>query len=309
MNNKITNPFLKQMLAEIASNATKGRMVDLNWTEINEAKKKKTIKKEAAKRPPQEDPTAGTEDETPTQPPSPSGAPDAGDQVPADGDSGLPDLGSDPAQETPPAETDGMGGSDVPPSEPPAEDPEQAQADAEKAKADVEQAKAEKGQAEKELEDQAYIKLSSQSGTQFLLSKLLDHAFKTNTIDALAGEMVGKLKVDTPEDMSTFIEELSPFMVIPGMAQLISSMKELATKQNPSEKSPETGEEPAPGEMQEVDHSNNDATDPTHQLQQNDAPVKTGSDRKKGKYPWSDDWDQSEKEGGYKDVTGKWNNK
>lgn len=242
MNNKITNPFLKQMLTEIASNTGKGRMTDINWAVLNEAKKKKTLKKEVAKRPPQEDPTIGGEDENPAQPSQevpPEAAPDAGNQIPpggdAGGDAGLPDLGTEPGTEDPLSDTP----SDMPPSEPSVEDPEQAQADAEKAKADVEQAKAEKDQAEKELEDQSYIKLNSQSGTQFLLSKLLDHAFKTNTTDALAGEMVGKLKIDTPEDMSAFVEELAPFMVIPGMAQLVSSMKGLATKQNPAEEEPE----------------------------------------------------------------------
>jgi hypothetical protein len=243
MNNKTTNPFLKQMIAEIARKTEQGR---INWP-LNEAKKKKTLKKEVAKRPPQEDPNAGVEDENPNQPPSPEApspeaAPDAGNEVPPDSGAGLPDLGAEPGQEDPAAAAGDLGG-DMPPSEPAGEDPEAAQADAEDAKAKVDQATAEKDQAEKELEDQAYIKLNSHSGTQFLLSKLLDHAFKTNTIDALAGEMVGKLKVDTPEDMTAFVEELAPFMIIPGMAQLISSMKGLATKQAPAGNPPESPDE------------------------------------------------------------------
>jgi hypothetical protein len=240
MNNKITNPFLKQMISEISSQTVKGRMLDINWSVLTEAKKKKTLKKEAAKRPPQppqEDPNAGTED-VPEQPPQGAapeagggeGLPDLGGGAPdAGGDAGLPDLGGGDAAGDPMAGAPNAGGGDASP-----EDAEQAQADAEEAKADVEQAKAEKDQAEKELEDQAYIKINSHGGTQFLLSKILSSAFKTNTIDALASEMVGKLKIDTPEDMSAFIEELAPFMTIQGMAQLVSSMKGLATKQSPA---------------------------------------------------------------------------
>jgi hypothetical protein len=239
MNNKITNPFLKQMLTEISSKTTQGRIVDVSWASINEAKKKKTLKKEVAKRPPQEDPNAGIEDENPAQPPAeePATAPDAGGQEPPAGDTGLPDLGAEqPGQEAPPPD---LGGEAPAPDQPSPEDADQAQDDAAKAKAELEKAKAEKDQAEDELQDQSYIKLGSHGGTNFLLSKILDHAFKTNTIDALAGEMVGKLKIDTPEDMSAFIEELAPFMVIPGMAQLISSMKGLATKQAPTVDTPE----------------------------------------------------------------------
>lgn len=241
MNNKITNPFLKQILTEISSKTTEGRIVDINWMALNEAKKKKTLKKEAAKRPPQEDPNAGIENEKPTQPPAeePAPTPDAGGQEPPAGDAGLPDLGAEQPGQEAPAPDLGGGEAPAPDQQPDGEDADQAQDDAAKAKAELEKAKAEKDQAEDELQDQSYIKLGSHGGTNFLLSKILDHAFKTNTIDALAGEMVGKLKIDTPEDMSAFIEELAPFMVIPGMAQLISSMKGLATKQAPTTDTPE----------------------------------------------------------------------
>jgi hypothetical protein len=247
--NKTTNPFLKQMLTEISRKTTEGRLVDINWQVINEAKKKKTLKKEVAKRPPQEDPNA--EDETPQKAaPQPDAAPEpsAGKEDPAGGDAGMPDIGGAPGQEAPAPDAGGAPEApDAPPSEPKPEDAGQAQDDASKAKAELEKAKAEKDQAEQELQDESYIKLNSHAGTQFLLSKILDHAFKTNTIDALAGEMVGKLKIETPEDMSSFIEELAPFMVIPGMAQLISSMKGLATKQAPAGNPGEEAEqEPQP---------------------------------------------------------------
>ena len=117
------------------------------------------------------------------------------------------------------------------------EDSDQAQADAAEAKAELEKAKAEKDQAEKEIKKHSYIKLGSGAGTQFLLGKILDHAFKTNTIDALASEMVQKLKITTPEDMNAFSEETATYRVIPGMPELLSSMKTMATNQ------PETSEE------------------------------------------------------------------
>jgi hypothetical protein len=111
------------------------------------------------------------------------------------------------------------------------EDADEAQADAVKAKAELEKAKAEKDQAEKELKKQSYIKLASGAGTQFMISKILNHAFKTNTIDSLASEMVQKLKIQTPEDMVSFSEDTAPYRVIPGMPELLSSMKTMATKQ------------------------------------------------------------------------------
>ena len=231
MNNKITNPFLKQMLAEISSKTTQGRIVDINWSVLNEAKKKKTLKKESAKRPPQEDPDTDVGN-NPGQPPAgaePFKSPNSGGQEPGNADT-TPDAGAEQPEREAPATAP-----EAPEQQPAGDDAAQAQDDAVKAKAELERAKAEKDQAEDELKDQSYIKLGSHEGTNFLLGKILSHAFKTNTIDALAGEMVGKLKIDTPEDMSAFTEELAPFMVIPGMAQLVSSMKELATKQNPAQ--------------------------------------------------------------------------
>jgi hypothetical protein len=222
MNNKITNPYLKKLISEISTNASKGRF-DLSWSVIEEAKNKKKLKKEAGeKRPAPSDADAtadsllGGADETPKNPKQ-AGAPAAGAPAPAKADANLE------------ADAEDTAGS---------EETDQAKKDATKAKAELEKAKAEKEQAEKEIKKHAYISLGSSSGTQFLLGKVLDHAFKTNTIDALAGEMVNTLKINTPEDLSNFSEDVVTYMNIPGMPELLSSMKTLANKE------PETPEEP-----------------------------------------------------------------
>ena len=222
MNNKITHPYLKKLISEISTNASKGRF-DLSWSVIEEAKNKKKLKKEAGeKRPAPSDADAtadsllGGADETPKNPKQ-AGAPAAGAPAPAKADANLE------------ADAEDTAGS---------EETDQAKQDAAKAKAELEKAKAEKEQAEKEIKKHAYISLGSSSGTQFLLGKVLDHAFKTNTIDALAGEMVNTLKINTPEDLSNFSEDVVTYMNIPGMPELLSSMKTLANKE------PETPEEP-----------------------------------------------------------------
>lgn len=226
MNNKINNPYLKKLISEISTNASKGRL-DLSWSVIEEAKKKKKVKEaeEKKKDEPSADaggdlPPLGGADETPKNAgqekptPSTTKAPVKADSAPK-------------ADAAPEADT----GTD-------AEEADKAKEDAAKAKAELEKAKAEKDQAEKEIKKQAYISLGSSSGTQFLLGKVLDHAFKTNTIDALAGEMVNTLKINTPEDLSNFSEDVVTYMNIPGMPELLSSMKTLANKE------PETPEEP-----------------------------------------------------------------
>lgn len=47
MNNKIDNPFLKQLISEIANKATEGRVSGLSWETLTESNSKK-LKKEAA---------------------------------------------------------------------------------------------------------------------------------------------------------------------------------------------------------------------------------------------------------------------
>jgi hypothetical protein len=291
MSNKITNPFLKQLISGISQKATQGRITGVDWNILEEAKKnkkvaKKTLKKEGDEKKPSQQPEdryewendpyhsrqfeksdvswreydkkmnpesyrvkeadekknpaddageedagglppLGGKDEAPTnEPKANAGGKDADAGAPPDG--GKEDAGTDA-----PAGLDAEeGGAE--------EDSEEAQADAAEAKAELEKAKAEKDQAEKEIKKHSYIKLGSNSGTQFLLGKILDHAFKTNTIDALAGEMVQKLKITTPEDINAFSEETASYRVIPGFPELLSSMKTMATKQPE-----ETEEEPS----------------------------------------------------------------
>lgn len=219
--NKINNPYLKQLISEIANKTAEGRITGVSWGLIDEAKKKKSLKKEAdekkkdapAEEPAGDLPQLGGADETSKDAPA--------DKSAAPKKDAAPDAGSEPA---------------APEAGP--EDADKAKEDAAKAKAELEKAKAEKDQAEKEIKKQSYVSLGSSSGTQFLLGKVLDHAFKTNTIDALAGEMVEKLKITTPDDVDNFSEDVATYMAIPGMPQLLSSMKTLASKQ------PEKTEEP-----------------------------------------------------------------
>ena len=293
MSNKITNPFLKQLISGISQKATQGRITGVDWNVIEEAKKnkkvaKKTLKKESDEKKPsqqpedryeweddpyhsrqfeksdvswreydmkmnpesyrvkeadekkkpeddldsllgkggEETPTGGKDEEPTNEPKAKQDGKDAGAGAPPDG--GEEDTGADAPAGL--GDEEGAG----------AEDSEEAQADAAEAKAELEKAMAEKDQAEKEIKKHSYIKLGSNSGTQFLLGKILDHAFKTNTIDALAGEMVQKLKITTPEDINAFSEETASYRVIPGFPELLSSMKTMATKQPE-----ETEEEPS----------------------------------------------------------------
>lgn len=224
MNNKINNPYLKKLISEISNNTSKGR-ISVDWGIVNEAKKKKV--KEADEKKPDEQtadaggdlPPLGGANEKPKA---------AGQEKPASGADKAPfKANSTPKADAAPkadAEPKPDSGSD-------AEGADKAKEDAAKAKAELEKAKAEKNQAEKEIKKQSYINLGSSSGTQFLLGKVLDHAFKTNTIDALAGEMVNTLKINTPEDLSNFSEDVVTYMNIPGMPELLSSMKTLANKE------------------------------------------------------------------------------
>ncbi len=226
MNNKITNPYLKQLLSEISNNANKNRLSDLSWEAIYEARKKTGVKKEQdekKKDAPAEEPAA---DETGGDLPPLGGA----DETPKDTNAAkpAPEAGAKPTDKADVAPEAGVTAGTEDTEE---DEADQAKADAAKAKAELEKAKAEKEAAEKEIEKNKYVTIGSSGGTQFLLSKVLDHAFKSNTIDSLAAEMVEKLKVQTPEDMDAFSEDVVTYMTIPGMPELISSMKTLATKQ------------------------------------------------------------------------------
>lgn len=234
MNN---NPFLKQLISEIANKANEGR-VDSNfgWGVLSEGKKKKKVveadEKPAKKKlpePTEEEPSQEPEAQEPQQSEEPKG-PDAGGDLPDFGggekggdEGGLPDLGADKGGE----------GEAAPEGEAPSdEDVADAQADANEKKAELEKAKAEKDQAEQEIEKNSYVKLGSSGGVQYLLGKILDHAFKTNSIDALASEMVQKLRIQTPEDFQAFSEEVAPYKILPGIGELLGSMKTMATKQS-----------------------------------------------------------------------------
>ena len=248
MSNKITNPFLKQLISGISQKATEGRINNISWSTLSEAKsylKTEAGEKDAkapaddilgdtsAKNAPAQPETGGTED------PAATGGDAAADPLAGAADGGAAaatgeDAEADPLAGDAGAEAEAEAGGD--------EDPAQAQADAVKAKAELEKAKAEKDQAEEELENQSYIKLKSSSGTQFLLSKILNQAFRTNTIDALASEMVQKLNIKTKDDVSAFSQDVAAFKVLPGMPQLITSMGTMAEKQ-PAQASPEQGTE------------------------------------------------------------------
>ncbi len=224
---KIDNPFLKQLISNIGQKASTGRMGEVSWGILSEAKKTKkssNVIKLKEEKPIDEKPEDDKTDELP--------------ELPSDGEKGgedkapieKPELPMDktpteePSQDEAPAADDG-------------EDVDQAKADAAEKKAELEKAKAEKDQAEKEIKKNAYIRLNSNEGVHFLLGKLLDHAFKTDSIDSLAGEMVQKLKIEKPEDFSMFSEEVASFMTIPGMGELVNSMKAMANKapENPEE--------------------------------------------------------------------------
>lgn len=239
MNNKISNPLLKQLIAEIAGKANQGRINDLSWGAIYETKQK-ALRKEADEK----SPDTSAEDKGGEDLP-PLGKTDAstgGEEKSSEKGGELPPLGGEkPAPSAPkkdagpqPKSSD-KAAAPAAPSKPDDAKGDQGEADkakedAAKAKAELEKAKAEKAAAEKELEQNKYVKLTSSGGTQFLLGKVVDHAFKSGEIDALAGEMVEKLKIKTPEDMSLFSKDMVTYMNIPGMPELISSMKAMATK-------------------------------------------------------------------------------
>ena len=252
MNKQLENPFLKQLVSNIASKANQGRITNLTWGTLAEARKKKSVKegnmapKKTKPAPTEEDPAdeKPADDVGPAGSPPPKGNPDLGADTGSEGGGeedagGLPDLGGgglgDLGGTDAGGAPDSTGGLDA--DVPPEEDAGEVQADATAAKAELEKAKAEKDQAEKEIKKQSHVNLVSSSGVHFLLGKLVDHAFKTNTIDSLAAEMTGKLKIQTPEDFSNFSEEISPFRSIPGVSELLAAMKGMAGKQ------PDTAEE------------------------------------------------------------------
>lgn len=227
MNNKITNPYLKQLISEISDKTVKGRIVDVSWKVIEESKKRGKLKKEADAKSKNisTDKEKASKDGTsplPQNPPAKDTKVAGLGDVPSTEQSAKTDLPSldsapqDPAAEKP-SEKGPEGAADV----------EKAKADATKAKAELEKAKAEKDQAEKEIEQQSHVKLTSKAGVNFLLRKIIGDALKTNSIDAFAAELVDKLKLKDENDYALFVNEMAPFRIIPGIGELLASMKGL----------------------------------------------------------------------------------
>jgi len=195
---KPNNPYLKQIITEISKHALTGRIY---LKEVEDTDKSADDV---------EEPVASGEDkEAPAE--EPSKEPDAAE----------PKADEKPEADAEPTDADESGDEDV-----------EAEADEEeekalKAKADLEKAKAEKTAAEKELQKQSYIKLNTSSGVRYLLDKIVTPAFESNTIDALAGEMIEKLKIDDKEKYQKFSAEMGQYTNIPGVVNLLSSMKNM----------------------------------------------------------------------------------
>lgn len=235
MNNKISNPFLKQLISEISNKTNQGRMTDVVWGSLTEGKKKNTLKKEAAPQPTEEEPApeeAGKEtpqNETPPaqeNPPAPNANVAGLGDVPSTEQSDqadLPPMDAQPQDAAP----DGSGEEEV----------DKAKEDAVKSKAELEKAKAEKDQAEKEIEQQSHVKLVSKAGVTFLLSKIIGGAVQTNSVDAFAAELVDKLKLETEEDYASFANEMAPFRIIPGIGELLTAVKGLIGATPPDQES------------------------------------------------------------------------
>lgn len=224
MNNKISNPLLKNLISEIANKANQGRIKDLSWGAIYEAKKKKVANEATEKK--LDEPT---------------------EDIPSDGDTGdttsgdktskksLPPLGKSPQGVEKKSDTIAEP-SDAPEGNVDQEDVEKAKQDATKAKAELEKSKAETSAAEKELKKHGYIRLASQGGITFLLKKLVTPAAMSNTLDALVPEMMEGLHIKTKKDVDAFKADSALHMTVEGMSDLIEKMESLA------EKAPETTE-------------------------------------------------------------------
>lgn len=211
------NKALQQILHGIGQHANSGRLT-ISWSTLTESRNRRIREAEGDKE----------EKDVPDLPDLESDAKRDKQKTPKGGqeEPNLPDLPSDDAgdegsTDEPKPDAAVGGESDT-------EDVDAVKADAEKAKAELEKAKAEKDQAEQELEQNSYIKLNTPSGISFLLGKLLDKAFKTNTIDSLASDFVNKLKITNPDDFSTFSADMVPYKNLVGMAEFLQSVKTLS---------------------------------------------------------------------------------
>lgn len=243
MNNKITNPYLKQLISEISNKASEGRVVGLSWETLLEADGDKKPKDSETNK--EEAPQKGTEKAGQKQASAPAAASGESDLL---GSVGTKELGTGgdaaaagdaPAASGTATPDSAAGGAET---GDPKADVAKAQADTAKTKAELEKAKAEKAQAEKELKDQSYIKLNSNAGVRFLLSKLLYYANRTGTLETLGTELAEKLKISTPDDFKVFDEDLikSKYKDINHILKLVDQIKLQAT-----EKPDQPQEEPA----------------------------------------------------------------
>ena len=240
MNNKISNPFLKQLILEISNKTNQGRMTDVAWGSLTEGKKKKTLKKEAAPQPKKEEPapeeTAPEEtgEETPQNetPPAQENPPAPSANVAGLGD--VPSTEQSDQTDLPPMDAGPQGGATADGGE---EEVGKAKEDAVKAKAELERAKAEKDQAEQEIEQQSHVKLVSNAGVHFLLNNIISAAVQTNSLDAFAAELVDKLKLETDEDYASFANEMAIFREIEGIGELLTSVKGLISTTPPDKES------------------------------------------------------------------------
>ena len=79
MSTKITNPVLKQILAEISAKSAEGRIADLSWKVLEEARKKKVKKEAVNKAQPEDKPEEPAQDEK-----APAAPTDKAPSAPAD---------------------------------------------------------------------------------------------------------------------------------------------------------------------------------------------------------------------------------
>ena len=196
MSNKISNPFLKQLISGISKKANEGRINDISWCTLSEARA--SIKTEAGEKDvpdaeDTEDPLAGAEG-------------DAG----AEGEDPLAGAGAEGEE---------------------GEDPDAIAAKTAQTNAQRAANSAELNQAKKKLETtKPYIELDSTNGIRFLLSKVLDHAFNTRTIDTFSKDMMTALNVKTKSDVSSFVKDhLQPFVADKNLGKSIPELIEKMT--------------------------------------------------------------------------------
>ena len=205
MSNKISNPFLKQLISGISKKANEGRINDISWCTLSEARA--SIKTEAGEKDvpdaeDTEDPLAGAEGD--------AGAEGEDPLAGAEGEDPLAGAGAEGEE---------------------GEDPDAIAAKTAQTNAQRAANSAELNQAKKKLETtKPYIELDSTNGIRFLLSKVLDHAFNTRTIDTFSKDMMTALNVKTKSDVSSFVKDhLQPFVADKNLGKSIPELIEKMT--------------------------------------------------------------------------------